>query len=185
MLLDDDGYVKIADYGFAKFVKDDEICLESTRYPFCFVHGNDYSSGHEDSILPFLPFNQDLNRYILVVNNLKTPKAKVVWGSESREFSAADLKKGINLAAEFLKNPFVPSFTAVNEAVVRKCKYNQMVNMTYLGENSQNWRKQFPDQSAAFDAIEANFRIVNNAMLEKCAQLVKPVVHAIKIEPIP
>src|SRR5204863_6265776 len=66
-----------------------------------------------------LPFNQDLNRYTLVVKGA-TGKAKVTWGKNSKEFAAADLEKGINLAAEFpLDNPFAEPFKKV-EKLIRK-----------------------------------------------------------------
>ena len=43
-----------------------------------------------------------MNRYLLVVKGIKGSKAKVTWASQTKEFAAADLAKGVNLAAEFL-----------------------------------------------------------------------------------
>ena len=56
--------------------KPGEVTVESTRYPYCFERGNNHPFGPTASILPYLPFNQDLNRYLLVVKNLKSPKAR-------------------------------------------------------------------------------------------------------------
>ena len=42
---------------------------------------------------------------------------KVTWGDENKTFDAKDLEKGINLAAEFPKNPFVEPFTKVDKLV--------------------------------------------------------------------
>ena len=88
--------------------KPGEMTIESTRYPYCFTRGNNHPFGPTTDILPYLPFNQELNRYLLVVKNLKSPRARVTWGTGSKEFSAAQLATGINLAAEFLDNPFCP-----------------------------------------------------------------------------
>jgi hypothetical protein len=72
--------------------------LESSRYPFCF-YGNDKDPGSTRSILPYVPFNKDLNRLTLIVKNLNTPKAKVSWGEASKSFTKEQLAEGINLAA--------------------------------------------------------------------------------------
>ena len=93
--------------------------VESSRWPFCF-EGDGKSSGSTRSILPFVAFNQDLNRFTLKVTGLKTPKAKVTWGDESREFTKDQLAAGINLPAEFSKTPFDPSFARLQGAVAAK-----------------------------------------------------------------
>jgi len=98
------------------------VQIESTRYPFCFT-GDEKSPDSAKSILPYLPFNEDLNRLMLVVRNLKSDKAKVSWGSASKTFTREQLVKGINLAAEFLDNPFSEPFRKVDEAVAKKQGY--------------------------------------------------------------
>jgi hypothetical protein len=89
--------------------------VESTKYPFCFL-GDPKKADSTAGVLEFLPFNQDLNRYMLVVKN-PGGKVKVTWGATSKEFSAADAEKGINLAAEFLDNPFNDAFKEVDKLV--------------------------------------------------------------------
>jgi lysophospholipase L1-like esterase len=93
--------------------------LESTRWPFCF-DGNGQESGGTRSILPFVPFNQDLNRFTLQVTGLDSPKAEVVWGEERREFTKEQLAAGVNLAAEFTKTPFDQAFARLQAAVAAK-----------------------------------------------------------------
>jgi hypothetical protein len=61
-----------------------QVELESARWPYCF-QGDGKSSGSTRSIAPFVPFNQDLNRLTLKVTGLDTAKAKVTWGSETKE----------------------------------------------------------------------------------------------------
>ena len=46
-------------------------------------------------IVPFVPFNQDLNRLTLTVTNLDAPRAKVTWGGEGREFTREQLAAGV------------------------------------------------------------------------------------------
>ena len=92
-----------------------EAEIESQRYPFCFFDTRD--------IVPFVPFNQDLNRLTLVVKNLKSDKAKIVWDEKSKSFTREQLANGINLAAEFLDNPFSKAFARVDGVVARKQQY--------------------------------------------------------------
>src|SRR5690606_30837746 len=93
--------------------------LESRRYPFCFTAPGTVVSPKKglEPILPHLPFNQDLNRFLLIVKGLNGKSAKVTWGTESKVFSAEQLEKGVNLAAEFLNNPFCEPFYTVHKAV--------------------------------------------------------------------
>jgi len=64
--------------------------VESTKYPFCF-YGNPTDANATAGIIEFFPFNQDLNRYQLVVKNLEAPKAKITWGATSKEFTKEQL----------------------------------------------------------------------------------------------
>ncbi|MCX5677001.1 MAG: SGNH/GDSL hydrolase family protein [Planctomycetota bacterium] len=98
------------------------VQIESARYPFCFT-GDEKSPDSAKSILPYLPFNEDLNRLTLIVKNLKGDKAKVTWGAAGKTFTREQLAKGINLAAEFLDNPFSEPFRKVDEAVAKKQGY--------------------------------------------------------------
>ena len=96
--------------------------VESSRYPFCFSGAEKDPNGTR-SILPFLPFNEDLNRFMLVVKNLESEQAEVTWGEAKKTFPRAQLEQGINLAAEFLDNPFVESFQRLDRIVQQKQQY--------------------------------------------------------------
>lgn len=93
--------------------------LESNRYPFCFF-GSDTDPNGTASILPFTSFNEDLNRFILIVDNVPSETADVTFGEITKTFSKAQLQAGINLAAEFLQNPFVGPFEQVMNEVAQK-----------------------------------------------------------------
>jgi hypothetical protein len=92
--------------------KDGTIEIESRVYPFCFS-GDEKDPNGTRSILPFLPFNRDLNRYLLKVRHLAAPTADVTWGTATRSFSKAELEAGINLADAFPENPFLAAFAGV------------------------------------------------------------------------
>jgi lysophospholipase L1-like esterase len=179
--------------------KPGKIVLESCRYPFCFFNGTkdaDQQGAPPQSqfagnwpygnaaILPFVPFNQELNRYLLIVHNLGSPKAKITWGEQSREFTAAELAGGINLAAEFLKNPFVLPFAAVDRVVIDKQSFETQFITHYLYDRT-GWLKAAPSKADAMKMIEAGFRDVHAGLLDHCRRAVKPVTHTITIETLP
>lgn len=103
-----------------------DIEVVSKRYPFCFF-GPANGQWGTVSVLEFLPFQNDLNRFKLVVNGLPGAKAKVKWGDDSKEFSREELANGINLAAEFLKHPLCDAFKRVQEKVVEKQKFERVM----------------------------------------------------------
>ncbi|MBS0211335.1 MAG: SGNH/GDSL hydrolase family protein [Planctomycetes bacterium] len=103
--------------------------LESVRWPFCF-DGSPKAWDGTRSILPFLPFNQDLNRLTLKVTNLDAPKAQVKWGKETKEFTREQLAEGVNLAAEFDVTPFDASFKKLIDTIGGKQSFE-----TYLIKN--------------------------------------------------
>jgi hypothetical protein len=70
-----------------------------------------------------VPFNQDLNRLVLVVTGGQASTYQVTWGAISRTYTAQQLSGGINLAADFEVNPFSEAFAAVDQAVARKQEF--------------------------------------------------------------
>jgi hypothetical protein len=86
--------------------KDHTVMVESTRQPF---HFPAYASGRPDPdpILAAFPFNDEMNRYTLIVQNLPTAQTKIYWGGdESRDYASTDLAKGINLTGSMLNRVF-------------------------------------------------------------------------------
>ena len=98
------------------------IEVESSRYPFCAT-----GPANEDSSLrsgmTLVPFNSDLNRFLLVVRNAPAGRYNVTWGDTSKAYTAEELAKGVNLAADFETNPFSDAFKRVDEAVTKKQAY--------------------------------------------------------------
>src|SRR4051812_29609284 len=73
--------------------------------------------------MSLVPFNEELNRLMLVVKNGKAQEYTITWGKEGRSYTAEQLAKGINLAADFVDNPFMKAFEKVDKAVAEKQKY--------------------------------------------------------------
>ncbi len=158
--------------------------VESTRYPFCFA-GDEEAPDAARSILPFIPFQADLNRLRLVVNGLPTGRAKVTWGA-TREFTREQLETGVNLAAEFPDNPFGAAFERLDETVVRKQAFE-----TPMIKEAISWLRGFrnllPDDAeaeAAMSTLRARLGARHAALQAEARAAVTPVRHTIAIEPL-
>jgi len=166
------------------------IELVSHRYPFCFFVDKEHPEGPNSTptILPHLPFNQDLNRFVLVVKGLKTPKAKVTWGSETKTFTKEELAKGVNLAAEFLDNPFREPFRKVLEAVSQKEGFEAFFIHSFNGTmrdiGNSFGKEGDPDVEAAAQTIRAKLVDKHNALAKIAKEAVVPVKHTITIEEV-
>lgn len=157
--------------------------VESTRYPFCF-YGDEASPDGTRSIVPFIPFNEELNRYMLVVKNANAPRVKVTWGEASKEFSAEQLEKGINLAAAFVEqNPFSEPFRRVERAVREQQNYETPLHKSVL-HNLASYYRIAPEEKEALDRIAGKAQARDKELFEQAAGAVKPVKHVIRIEPV-
>jgi lysophospholipase L1-like esterase len=158
------------------------IELESSRYPFCFS-GDEKSPKGTRSILPYVPFNADLNRFTLVVKNLDGAAAKVTWGAASKTFPKEDLEKGVNLSAEFPENPFVEPFRRIESMVGAKQALETGMIKSVIN--------QFPrtvDALAKDKSAEASIEALRRQMIETQQKLgasvrnsVLPVKHTISV----
>lgn len=101
------------------------MTIKSARYPFC-ATGRADDPASIRSGMSLVPFNQDLNRLMLVVKGASADNYTVTWGNNSRTYSSEELQRGVNLAADFEVNPFSKAFAAVDNAVARKQSYETM-----------------------------------------------------------
>ncbi len=165
--------------------KDGTIELESTRWPFCFS-GDPTKPDGSKSIVPFVPFNADLNRLMLVVTDLPTAKAQVSWGGEPKEFTREQLAAGINLAHEFLDNPFSEPFGKLDAAVAEKQKYETQMIKDFITRH-RTLRQWFAGDAA----LEGALTVVRDKLVAHEAELqaqvrglVQPVKHTIVVKPV-
>ncbi len=160
------------------------VSLTSSRYPFCFHEDPAKPSASNVGVLRYLPFSDDLNRYILVVKGLKGSKAKVTWGKDTQEFTAADLEKGVNLPAAFITNPFSDQFSKVESAVQSQQALETPLIQQLLHAGPAT-KAMLPDQAAAFDSIRAAGLKKDQGLLDVARALVVPIRHTIHIESEP
>ena len=160
-----------------------KVELESTRYPFCF-YGDPSSPNSTRGILEFVPFNQDLNRLVLKVTDATAERYTVTWGDASKDFAAADLAQGINLAAEFLDNPFSEPFSAVEKKI--RDQQNQETPAIKQALNGLiGFRRLLPDEGQTFDRLAGKVVDKLRAACDAVPAEVVPVRHTISIAPLP
>jgi len=156
--------------------------IESSKYPFCFYVDPHYPAGQSTrSAIEFLPFNEDLNRFKLVVKGAKADQLKVTWGNAEKTFSKDDLEKGINLAAEFIENPFSGPFMKVQEAIQAQQNLETPLHKTWI-HNLQPIREQLPETREEADRIVAAAAKRRQKLADASSAAIVPVKHTIKIE---
>jgi len=149
-----------------------ELKITSHRYPFCVGDGDPARSDnmHAGSLL--VPFNQDLNRLMLVVTHAKAPRYKVTWGDQTLTFSSERLAKGVNLAQEFPRNPFSPAFARVDAAVAAKQEYEtKQIKDVFHGKEGK----------ADMDAAVARTEQERAPLVAAIRSAFVPVTHTITI----
>lgn len=158
--------------------------IESSRYPFCFF-GSGKDPNGTASILPYSAFNQDLNRLTLTVKNLSTENAEVTFGNATKTFSREQLNAGINLAAEFIDNPFVGAFGGVMNEVARKQDFETSMIKGFI----TNFRQLGPplnqdaEVKAALDTLRRKMTEVNDEAYAKAKAAVTPVRFKLVVAP--
>jgi hypothetical protein len=160
----------------------DVIEIESVRYPFCF-YGDPRDPDSARGILELLPFNAELNRLRLLVTGASTAQIKVTWGGTPKIFSAEELARGVNLAAEFLDNPFSGPFKEVEEAVRAQQEYETLGIRNFFG-GFRGWTRVPPTEQAS--PVEPDRVVAKAHTLEAAARAaIKPVKHRLRIAPLP
>jgi len=163
--------------------KNGVVEIESTRYPFCF-RGDPDQPGATTGIVQCFPFNEDLNRYLLFVKGLTAPKARITWGDQSREFSASDLEKGVNLAAAFAAHtPFDSQFAKV-EGAVEGQQGPEFIFTQFFFHNIEDFKTMAPGKIGAINKLTTAMVEQDRHRGDAAAALVIPVRHTIKVEPI-
>ena len=151
----------------------DRVEVESTRYPFCAEGPIDKDTSLRSG-MALVPFNEELNRLILIVRHPKAARYRVSWGEGSRIYSAAALEKGINLAADFEVNPFSKAFARVDQAVAAKQAYEtRQIKTLFHG----------PEMKADADMTVALTEKTRAPLVEAIHRAFVPVRHTLRITP--
>jgi hypothetical protein len=148
-----------------------ELTVTSTRYPFC-ATGATNSDNSIRSGMALVPFQQDLNRLTLIVKGGPARAYQVTWGDETRTYSSAELAAGVNLADDFVVNPFSASFNRVDEAVMAKQAYETtQIKRVFHGQEGK------ADMVKAVERTEAERAPLVAAIVEAMT----PVQHTIRL----
>ena len=173
-----------------------EYQIRSTRYAFCpgFPLGlaaNWYPTAGFDNItnndnlrsgMTLVPFNQDLNRFTLTVTNATADKYLVSWGDQSKPFTRDQLSNGINLAAEFVLNPFSTRFALIDAAVSAKQDFEtRQVKVLFRPPGDKVTMAQITAQT---EKVLADTEKEHAALEAVVRAAYAPVTYTIKITPL-
>jgi lysophospholipase L1-like esterase len=163
-------------------VHGNDIQIESSKYPFCF-YGDPATSNATSGIIQFFPFNTDLNRFMLIVKNTPSPQTKITFGKTSKVFTAEQLAQGINLAAEFLDNPFCSAFSNAEQAIEAQQAFETPA-VKQLLHNAPQYRDLLPAEQETFNRLVAATLKRDQDLRDAAAAAVTPVDYAITVEPV-
>jgi lysophospholipase L1-like esterase len=151
---------------------DGRISVRSSRYPYCASGAVD----KDDSIrsgMSLVPFNEELNRFILKVSGAVAGRYRITWGEHSKLFGAVELSAGINLAKEFQVNPFSAAFERVDNAVFEKQQYEtRQIKVMFHG----------PEMRADPAAVVSLTENVRQPLSDAIANRFVSVEHTLRIE---
>lgn len=145
--------------------------LTSSRYPFC-ARGDMDDDQSVRSGMTLVPFQQDLNRFVLRLTGNVSGRYRIVWGQSSREYSADELSDGVLLAADFPENPFCDAFDKVDAAVAAKQAFETtQVKKIFHG----------PEGRADFEKTVSTTEAERAPLAQAIVDAVVPVTHTIQI----
>jgi lysophospholipase L1-like esterase len=157
------------------------IEVESSRYPFCFF-GDPAKPKSTRGVIEFLPFNEELNRFILAAKNIDVDaECKVTWGNAAKQYTGGKLAKGINLAAEFLDNPFSEPFRRCEEVILKQQVFETTLTRRLL-HNIPDYLRYVPDAKEDLDNVIEKLCQKDKEMAAASSACVAPVRHSIEIE---
>ena len=149
------------------------LTITSHRYPFCATGALDKDNSIRSG-MTLVPFNAELNRLMLIVKGGAAANYAVTWSTVTRDYSAAQLAAGVNLAEDFAINPFSAAFAKVDAAVADKQKYEtRQIKELFHG----------PEGKADADATAALTEKARQPLAAAIATAFVPVTHTIQIQP--
>jgi lysophospholipase L1-like esterase len=168
--------------------------IESSRYPFCACTppptAAQYPACGQDDVpsdqsirsgMTLVPFNQDLNRLILVAKHGTAQNYLVTWGDDQKVFTADQLSQGINLAAEFPHNPFTTAFAKVDAAVAAKQAFEtDEIKNQFEAQHEHLTRAEIADRT---EHAVSPAEVIHAKLAAAIADAFVPVTHTLKIEP--
>jgi hypothetical protein len=151
------------------------VSLRSFRIPCSFEPGDVTKDGTIAAGVALADFQKKLNRLILRVAGAKTAQVKVTWGESSQIFTAAQLAKGVNLAAEFPQNPTSPTFAKIWKAVAEKQAYETKQIKTLF---------RSPEAKKDMEAVVKSSQVEFDRLATALQAVIKPVDSTLKVEEV-
>jgi len=125
--------------------------------------------------MTLVPFAEDLNRFVLKTTGELSGAYRVQWGDASREYSTAELARGIQLPVDFPDNPFCASFDRLDAAIAAKQAFETtQVKRVFHGREGQ----------ADFEKAVRETEAQRAPLAAAIAEARTPVTHTIKISPV-
>ncbi len=156
-------------------VSGSDIALTSSRYPFCATGALDQHNSIRSG-MTLVPFNQELNRFVLIANGATAAKYTVTWGMESRTYTKEQLTTGVNLADDFMINPFSDAFKKVDDAISAKQAYEtKQIKNEFHGKAGK----------ADIEKTATETEAVRAPLAAAIAAAMVPVHHVIQVMAVP
>lgn len=154
--------------------KDNQLTVLSSKYPFC-AGGETNSDSSLRSGATLVPFFQELSRFNLVVKNASAMQYFIIWGNTTNMYTSPQLAAGVNLAADFVDNPFCESFQRVDAAVKAKQEFEtKQIKQVFHSQEAR------ADMAKAVATTEAE----RSPLAQAIADAMTPVRHTILIRPV-
>lgn len=151
-----------------------QLTVVSMKYPFC-AGGATNSDNSIRSGTTLVPFFEELSRFRLVVSNAPATQYQIVWGNTTNLYTSSQLAAGVNLAADFVDNPFCEPFKKVDDAVAAKQAFEtRQIKQQFHGAEART------NMVAVVERTEAERAPLATAV----ATAMVPVRHTILIQPV-
>jgi lysophospholipase L1-like esterase len=160
-------------------IADGKVEIESTRYPFCMGNHPQDPAGQR-AALSLVPFDEELNRFKLVVKSATAKKYRVTYGTETKEFDATELAAGINLTQAFLNSPFDTSFQKVDNLIHAQQDFETLLTKQWL-HNQTVWSHDYPTATDAFKQLAESGKQSDQSLRTAVSAAVVPVKFTITI----
>ena len=161
-----------------------KLNIESSKYPFCFQSDNRLNNENNLlGVLPFIDFQEKFNNFELKVRNIPTKTASIRWGTKTKTFNKKELAKGINLANEFIENPFQSSFLNISNLIYHKQSFEtSFVKRSFSGLRAIQQDFKGDKEATAFTQnIVSKYMLKHQGHVEKVKQAIQPLKHELFI----
>ncbi|MGE9267287.1 MAG: SGNH/GDSL hydrolase family protein [Verrucomicrobiales bacterium] len=155
--------------------KEGRIRVRSGRMPCAPWVGDATKDGSISAGRALVPFDEELNRFVLRVEGGEAARYEVSWGDQKRVFTGEALAEGVNLMAAFERNPFTGPFQQVWEKVLAKQAFEtDQIKKQVHGEAGKK------DMEGTFARTEK----VREGLVREIGEKLRPVEHVLVVRAV-